>query len=117
MKIAESFFKWIENDVGKGEIARCEQFLLFPQCFKEACFPGASKGVIVWEWVLMQFLFMDIFNTFSLEIILTFSLPPFGPPFIDILLCFRMQKILKSLGCCYQTSIFRYWVFLTKYSS
>ena len=37
--------------LGKGEIARCEQFLLFPQCFQKACFPGASKGVVVWEWV------------------------------------------------------------------
>ena len=37
--------------MGKGEIASYEQFLLFPQCFQKACFPGASKGVIVWEWV------------------------------------------------------------------
>ena len=37
--------------MGKGEIARYEQFLLFPQCFQKACFPGASKGVNVWEWV------------------------------------------------------------------
>ena len=37
--------------MGKGEIARYEQFLLFPQRFQKACFPGASKGVIVWEWV------------------------------------------------------------------
>ena len=43
--------KWLENTVGKGEIARYEQFLLFPQCFQNACFPGASKGVIVWERV------------------------------------------------------------------
>ena len=43
--------KWVENTVRKGEIARYEQFLLFPQCFQKACFPGASKGVIVWEWV------------------------------------------------------------------
>ena len=43
--------KRVENTVGKGEIARNEQFLLFPQCFQKACFPGASKGVIVWEWV------------------------------------------------------------------
>ena len=43
--------KWVENTVGKGEIAHYEQFLLFPQCFQKACFPGASKGVIVWEWV------------------------------------------------------------------
>ena len=43
--------KWVENTVGKGEIARYEQFLLFPQCFQKACFPEASKGVIVREWV------------------------------------------------------------------
>ena len=43
--------KQVENTAGKGEIARYEQFLLFPHCFQKACFPGASKGVIVWEWV------------------------------------------------------------------
>ena len=43
--------KQVENTVGKGEIARYEQFLLFPQCFQKACFPEVSKGVIVWEWV------------------------------------------------------------------
>ena len=43
--------KPVENTVGKGEIARYEQFLLFPQCFQKACFPEASKGVNVWEWV------------------------------------------------------------------
>ena len=37
--------------MGKGEIACYEQFRLFPQCFQKVCFPGASKGVIVWEWV------------------------------------------------------------------
>ena len=26
--------KWIENTVGKGEIARYDQFLLFPHCFQ-----------------------------------------------------------------------------------
>ena len=41
----------VENTVGKGEIARYEPFLLFPQCFQKACSPRASKGVIVWEWV------------------------------------------------------------------
>ena len=60
-KFAEENFKFhengrklskrVENTVGKGGIARYEQFLLFPQCFLKACFPGASKGVIVWEWV------------------------------------------------------------------
>ena len=42
--------KQVENTVGKGEIARYEQFLLSPQRFQKDCFPGASKGVIVWEW-------------------------------------------------------------------
>ena len=41
--------KRVENTV--GEIACYEQFLLFPQGFQKSCFPGASKGVIVWEWV------------------------------------------------------------------
>ena len=29
--------KRLENTVGKGEIARYEQFLLFPQCFQNTC--------------------------------------------------------------------------------
>ena len=44
-------FKLVENTMAKGEIAHYKQFLLFPECFQKACFPGASKGVIVWEWV------------------------------------------------------------------
>ena len=46
--------KWEENNVGKGEIVHYEQFLHFPQCFQEAYFSGASKGVIVWEWVKLN---------------------------------------------------------------
>ena len=42
--------------MGKGKIARYEQFLLSPRCFQKACFPGASKGVIVWKWVKQQIL-------------------------------------------------------------
>ena len=48
---SKNFSKLVENTVGKGEIARYEQFLLFPQCFQKACFPGVPKSVIVWEWV------------------------------------------------------------------
>ena len=46
-EIADDNFKFDENDrkfsllvkntVGKGEIARREQFLLFPQCFQKTC--------------------------------------------------------------------------------
>ena len=35
MKMAESSSKLVENIVGKGEIARYEQFLLFPQFSKD----------------------------------------------------------------------------------
>ena len=35
--------KRVENTVGKGEIARYEQFLLFPHCFQKACFQGRQK--------------------------------------------------------------------------
>ena len=34
---------WIENIVRKGEIARYEQFLLFPQCFQKLSVVDASK--------------------------------------------------------------------------
>ena len=36
-------FKPVENNVGKGEIACYKQFLLFPQCFQKASFPGRQK--------------------------------------------------------------------------
>ena len=41
---SRKFSKWVENAVGKGEIACYEQFLPFPQCFQKACFLGASEG-------------------------------------------------------------------------
>ena len=41
----------VKNTVVKEEIAHYEQFLIFPQCFQKACFQGASKGVVVWEWI------------------------------------------------------------------
>ena len=31
-RIGRKFLKRVENTVGKGEIARYEQFLLFPRC-------------------------------------------------------------------------------------
>ena len=35
--------KQVENSVGKGEIARYEQFLLFPQCFQKICLQTCKK--------------------------------------------------------------------------
>ena len=69
--MAESYPK-VENTVGKGEIARYEQFLLFPQCFQKACFPGASKGVIVWEWVKIERR-LWIYRLFAWMVVLGFN--------------------------------------------
>ena len=38
-----SFFKRVKNTVGKGEIARYEQFLLFPLCFQKTCTADTSN--------------------------------------------------------------------------
>ena len=42
--------KQVENTVGKREIARDEQFLLFPQCFKKDlyCRPVKLVGWLYW---------------------------------------------------------------------
>ena len=37
--------------MGKGEIARLEQFILFPQCFPESYATKWSNVVIVWYLV------------------------------------------------------------------
>ena len=66
--MAESYSKRVENTVGKGEIACYEQFLLFPKCFQKACFPGASKGVIVWEWVKAGGLLIQVVSNTGLTV-------------------------------------------------
>ena len=45
------FSKWVENTVGKGEIARYEQFLLFPQCFQKTFPADTWKPGLAWERV------------------------------------------------------------------
>ena len=41
----------VENTVGKGEIARYEQFLLFQQCFQKTCSANMQTPGLVWERV------------------------------------------------------------------
>ena len=43
--------KSVENTVGKGEIARYEQFLLFPKCFQRTLSADTQKPGLVWERV------------------------------------------------------------------
>ena len=42
-----------KKTVGKGEIARHEQFLFFPQCFQKTCTEDTYKPGLVWERVNM----------------------------------------------------------------
>ena len=46
--------KRVENTAGKGEIARYEQFLLFPLCFQRTCTTDTSKSGLAWERVKKQ---------------------------------------------------------------
>ena len=41
----------VGNTVGKGEIARYEQFLLCQQCFQKTCSADTCKQGLVWERV------------------------------------------------------------------
>ena len=43
--------KRAENTVGKGEIARYEQFLFFPQCFQKAFSQGRQKVSLCGNWL------------------------------------------------------------------
>ena len=46
------FSKPVENNVGKGEIDRYEQFLLFTQCFQKTCTADAGLlGKGLYQWV------------------------------------------------------------------
>ena len=54
---------WVENTVGKGEIAHYEQFLLFPKCFQKAYFQGASKVSLCGNGLKRQFQSLTLSQT------------------------------------------------------
>ena len=70
--------------MGKGEIACYEQFLLFPQCFQKACFPGASKGVILWERVKRRDCVVQLNMCFMLVFQITNIIQWLGHEFMQI---------------------------------
>ena len=97
--IGRKLSKRVENTVGKGDIARYKQFLLFPQCFQKACFLGSSKGVIVWEWVNLN----HGINTFSVSMIFisrsrTEYVGPDRGRYFNCIKCNELCK-LKSTVC------------------
>ena len=50
-KNSRNFSRRVENTVEKRETARCEQFLLLPQCFQKTCSADMLKQGLVWEMV------------------------------------------------------------------
>ena len=48
LKMMIFLFDRVVNIVGKGENAGNQHFLLFPQCFQRAFYPGSLKVRIVW---------------------------------------------------------------------
>ena len=48
LKMMIFVFDRVENIVGKGENAGYQHFLLLPQCFQRAFYPGSLKVGIVW---------------------------------------------------------------------
>ena len=54
MEMAESSSKWLENTVGKEEIAPYVHFLLFPLCFQKTCTADMSLPGHVWERLKME---------------------------------------------------------------
>ena len=77
IRLAEDNFKfdetgtklsnWLENTVGKGEIARYKQFLLFPQCFQKTCTSDTYKPGLVWERVNFANFIEKVLNSFYLS--------------------------------------------------
>ena len=50
-KMAEGYPNGKKTLWEKEKLLVTSNFSFPPQCFQKACFPGASKGVTVWEWV------------------------------------------------------------------
>ena len=59
--------------MGKGEIARKEQFLLFPQCFQKTCAADAYEQGLVWERVKVVYTSRSAFTEYFKEQSLTHS--------------------------------------------
>ena len=54
--------------MGKGEIARYERFLLFPQCFQKTSNADTSKPGLVWERVRLRDSEMLLLKVFYISV-------------------------------------------------
>ena len=52
---------------GKRKNCSLRAISLFPQCFQKSCFPGVSKGVIVWKWVKLNTGYLADINKLTLS--------------------------------------------------
>ena len=62
-KNGENLSKRVENTLGRGEIARYEQFLLFPQCFQKDLYRKHVKNQgLFGKWFSKNILFLVIYS-------------------------------------------------------
>ena len=82
----------LENNVEKRENAGYQHFLLFPQCFQKASFPGLLKAGIVWERVktVRVLLFETVFDDPDLKRFNVIS------PHTDLLVVFVYNATLTA---------------------
>ena len=62
------FSKRVENTVGKGEIARYEQFLLFPQCFQILVLQTRKDQGLFWKGLIATIIIRDNCVRIPLEV-------------------------------------------------
>ena len=81
---------WVENILGKGEIARYEQFLLFPQCFQKMSIVDVSDWISM-EWRVNQKTNFGIVCIDSIYLQATTELLPLGRVLFD-----RVEYIVEK---------------------
>ena len=63
--VESSVSKRVENTVGKGEIARYKQFLLFPQCFKRLVLQTRKNQVLFGKGLINLYNYVSPLHSLS----------------------------------------------------
>ena len=100
IKNGRKLSKSVENTAGKGEIARYEQFLLFPQCFQKDLYNRHVQPGLVWERV-------NLYQTIT-TLAHSHTMTPFDAPgkqaFLKTL--WEKEKLLVTSNFSFSHSVF-----------
>ena len=100
------FSKPVESTMGKGEIARYKQFILFPQCFQRTCTADMLKPGLVWERVKeVSWILKTLWENEKMLVTIIF---PFSPTLYPP--CQKLISLFKPLlRCCLQIQFGHVW--------